>query len=231
MTKILGLDTSTEACSVALYIDGQVSEIYEVCPRNHTKKILPMVDQLLGQANLKIEDLDSLAVTRGPGSFTGVRLGICVAQGLAYAANLPIVPISTLEVVAGQALLISDEFQSAVVALDARMNEIYFAAYTRDKLKLNLVIEEQVVAPENLAPVPQDLFEQKVVGLGHGFARFGEELLQKLELPLASVDEAALPRAGALVALAGQYFSKGETVTAETCLPIYLRNKVIQSNP
>ena len=98
--KILALDTATENCSVALLVDDKVYVRSEVAPRDHTKKILPMVDEVLKEAGLTLAELDALAYGRGPGSFTGVRIGIGIAQGLAFGADLPMIGVSTLEAMA-----------------------------------------------------------------------------------------------------------------------------------
>ncbi len=96
-TRILAIDTATEACSVALYNQGETLAHFELCAREHTQRILPMVQQILAEAGLTLNQLDALAFGRGPGSFTGVRIGIGIAQGLAFGAELPMTAVSTLQ--------------------------------------------------------------------------------------------------------------------------------------
>ena len=99
-TRILAIDTATEACSVALLNDESTDALFELCPREHTQRILPMVQQVLANNQLNLNQLDALAFGRGPGSFTGVRIGIGIAQGLALGAELPMIGVSTLATMA-----------------------------------------------------------------------------------------------------------------------------------
>ena len=124
--KLLALDTSTEACSVAVYSDGVTFSAFELTPREHTHKILPMIEQVLAQVALRLSEVDALVVGRGPGAFTGIRIGIGVAQGLALAADKPVIPVSTLAALAQQAYQQYGATQ-VLAALDARMNEMQTA--------------------------------------------------------------------------------------------------------
>ena len=127
--KILALDTSTEACSAAVYADKQVYAQFALTPREHTRLILPMVEKVLGDADLRLQDVDAIAVGRGPGAFTGIRIGVGVAQGLAMAADKPILPVSTLAALAQQAYVQQGATQ-VLAALDARMQEVYWGQYS-----------------------------------------------------------------------------------------------------
>src|SRR3712207_4644337 len=120
---ILALDTATEACSVALLHNGNLTSLDELSPRTHTQRILPMVDELLSKANISLQQVDALVFGRGPGSFTGVRVGVGIAQGLALGAELPVVPVSNLLAMAQMAY---EQYgaTNVVALIDARMNEV-----------------------------------------------------------------------------------------------------------
>jgi len=133
--NLLALDASTEALSIAIQFNGQTSKHFEVCPQQHSQKVLPLVSELLDKAGCKLQDLDGIVFGRGPGSFTGVRISVAIAQGLAYGANLPLVGVSTLQAMAQQALE-EKELDSVVTGIDARMGEIYFAHYFKSETGL-----------------------------------------------------------------------------------------------
>ena len=126
--KVLAFETSTEACAVALHVDGRTLERFELAPRRHAELALPWADALLAEAGVSRAQLDAVAVGRGPGAFTGVRLGIGLAQGIALALDLPVVPVSTLQVLALRAPAHADK---VLACIDARMGEVYAAAYAR----------------------------------------------------------------------------------------------------
>ena len=123
--RVLAIETASAACSAALYIDGQVEERYALAPRQHAALILPMVESLLASAELTVSGLDALAFGQGPGAFTGVRIAASAAQGIAFAADLPVVPVSTLAAQACGAMRDTNGAH-AMVALDARMDEVYW---------------------------------------------------------------------------------------------------------
>src|SRR5690606_19863123 len=131
MARILALDTATDACSVALNIDGEVTEDFIVAPQEHTRRLLPMVDGLLAAGQIALGDLDAIAFTRGPGSFTGLRICVGVVQGLAFGADLPVIGVSTLLTMtaSAQRLLNLEPTSLVLPALDARMGELYWGLY------------------------------------------------------------------------------------------------------
>jgi len=132
MTKLLAVETSTEICSVALYSDGDCSEYYENAPMRHAELLLPAVQTLLDGAGLPLAGLDAIAFGRGPGSFTSLRIGIGVVQGLAWGAGLPVIPVSSLAAVAQAAIAVTTaEISTICVAMDARMQEVYTANFQR----------------------------------------------------------------------------------------------------
>ncbi|MBI5462380.1 MAG: tRNA (adenosine(37)-N6)-threonylcarbamoyltransferase complex dimerization subunit type 1 TsaB [Gammaproteobacteria bacterium] len=221
--KILALDTATEACSAALLIDGEVRERFEIAPRAHARLVLPMLDGLLAEAGLKPTQLDAIAFGRGPGSFTGVRIAASVAQGIAFAAELPVLPVSTLAALARDALQRTSTAQ-VFAAIDARMGEIYWAAYVRDAQGEPQALTEEQVAPANAVTVPAgtDWF-----GIGTGWGEYEQALRVHFGATLHGVDATALPRAAHIVRLAAIDFLAGRAVVAEQAQPVYLRNQVV----
>lgn len=217
---LLALDTATEACSVALHFHGKITSLNEVSPRTHTQRILPMVDELLKQAEIKINDVDFLVFGRGPGSFTGVRVGVSVAQGLAMGANLPVVAVSNLKAMAEEAYQTLGA--SKVVALiDARMNEVYFAQFEKNGEEWNEVVEEQVCSPEKA--IAQIHLSDNVFVVGTGWAAYSQ--FSEQNLPLV-VSEITLPSAQYMLSLAEVEIKKGNTQSALAIEPVYLRNEV-----
>lgn len=216
--KILGLDTSTEACSVALYINGEIKERHKVAPREHGALVLPMMDELLSEAELKPTQLDALAFGRGPGAFVGVRIAAGVAQGIAFAADLPVVPVSSLA-----ALAQSVGNECVFAAIDARMGEVYWAAYRKNSNGIvELVGEETVCPPEWVPSAPATC---SWYGAGTGWGTYGD-VLEKRVGGVSGYKSDCYPRAKDTVQIAHQAFVQGDYVDAENALPVYLRNSV-----
>jgi tRNA threonylcarbamoyladenosine biosynthesis protein TsaB len=220
--KILAIDTATEACSAALWLDGEVRERFAVQPRKHGQLILGMMDGLLAEAGLALPQLDALAFGRGPGAFTGVRIATGVAQGAAFGADLPLLPISTL------AALAQRHFREAgmrriLAAFDARMGELYWGAYRIDEFGLaRLVGEEQVASPDALQLPPGDGWH----GVGSGWSTYAEALGERLGDALAGADPELLCSAHDVALLGAEAFQEGGGVPAEQGLPVYLRDQV-----
>ena len=223
--KILALDTATEACSVALMVGDDVYSRSEVAPRDHTKKILPMVDDVLHEAGLTLQDLDALAFGRGPGSFTGVRIGIGIAQGLAFGVNLPMIGISTLAALA-QGAYREQGLTQVACAIDARMSEVYWARFERQSNGTWREVDaECVVAPELLVDtLASEDVDQAWATAGTGWAAYQESLST---LPFVLQDSGLLyPQAQDMVVLAQQEWKQGRTLPVEETSPIYLRDTV-----
>lgn len=220
--KILSLDTATEACSAALYIDGEITERYQLAPREHTRLILKMAESLLADAGLNMKQLDCLAFGRGPGSFTGVRIATGIVQGLAFATDLPVTPISTLASLA-QYRLQQDNEQQTLAAMDARMGGIYWGCYQANPQGLvRLLGEEQVSAPEDLStPSPGDWCI-----VGSAWASYQESLSQSSQLHINRHYPDDFPRAASMLPLAVEAFTSGEALAAHQAQPVYLRNDV-----
>ncbi|MCL4315680.1 MAG: tRNA (adenosine(37)-N6)-threonylcarbamoyltransferase complex dimerization subunit type 1 TsaB [Gammaproteobacteria bacterium] len=220
--KILAVETSSEACSAALLIDASIEERFEIAPQRHTALILPMVDSLLQQAGLKLGDLDALAFGCGPGSFTGVRIAASVVQGLAFGAERPVIPISSLAVLA-QGAHRTHGAASVLTAADARMNEVYWAAYRLDQNGLmSLRGDEQVCTPAT-APAPE---QGAWFGVGSGWQSYGALLEARLGGRLSGYQADCYPQARDVARLAQSAYAQGAAVSAEHALPVYLRNEV-----
>jgi tRNA threonylcarbamoyladenosine biosynthesis protein TsaB len=215
--KILALDTSTEACSVALAIDGVVLDDV-VLGQQHSSRILSMVDALLTEAGLRLDQLDAIAFGRGPGLFTGLRIGTGVVQGLAFGADLPVIRVSSLA-----ALAQAQEASHVLTAVDARMSQVYWGAFTRDADgALQLIGQERVAAPEAL-PLPP---AARWLGVGSGWDRYAEALTKRLGTRLESWLPERYPHAREVAALAAIDFKRGQVVAPEQALPVYVRDQV-----
>ncbi|TNI09880.1 tRNA (adenosine(37)-N6)-threonylcarbamoyltransferase complex dimerization subunit type 1 TsaB [Aeromonas veronii] len=220
--KILAVDTATEACSAALLVGDKLFSRWEEAPRDHTRKILPMVQAVLEDAGISLSDLDAIAFGRGPGSFTGVRIGISVAQGLAFGAGVPLIGISTLAAMA-QGAYRRDGAQQVLTAIDARMNEVYFGRYELIDGRMQLVGDEVVSDPVALVDARGKL-AGRVTCVGTGFETYGETL-SGLADELAE-SQVRFPAAEDMLPLARAAWLAGEAVPVEQATPVYLRDKV-----
>jgi tRNA threonylcarbamoyladenosine biosynthesis protein TsaB len=216
--KLLAFETATEACSVAVWIDGEVRERFEIAPRRHTELALPWAEALLAEAGIARSQLDAIAVGRGPGAFTGVRLAIAIAQGIALALDKPVVPVSTLAALAVQA-----DGERILAAIDARMGEVYSATFRRDGEQV-IASSKETVGASDAVQLPGD--ETDWQGVGTGFAALDGALQLRLQPRFRSVDAAALPHAAAVARLAALAFARGEGVAPERLEPAYLRDNV-----
>lgn len=217
---LLALDTATEACSVALLHNGQITSLDELSPRTHTQRILPMIDTLLKNVGIEISQVDGLVFGRGPGSFTGVRVSVGIAQGLALGAELPVVAVSNLLAMA-QAAYQELEAKEVIALIDARMNEVYFAQYQYTEQGWQIVVDEQVCSPEQA--IEQFQIKENTFVVGTGWAAYS--LFSERNLPLI-VSNIILPSAKYMLSLAKGKIAKGETQSALEIEPIYLRNEV-----
>lgn len=215
--KLLVIDTSTEWCSAALWLDGRVHARRVLAEQRHSSLLLPMVDELLRETGLALRQLDGIGYGAGPGSFTGLRIACAVTQGLAFGADLPVVGVSTLESIAEQT-----GAEKVLTVLDARMAEVYWAAYQREGEAWRAVAEPQLALPESvMVPAGGDW-----VGAGNGFVALGEVLRPRLTAQLARIDDTLMPDAAAMAPLAARAFERGEAMDAALAAPIYLRDKV-----
>lgn len=241
MTCIIAIETATEACSAALLIekDGQQSlyKRFQIAPREHTKLILPMLDEVLTEADLKIADVDAIAFGRGPGAFTGLRIATGIAQGLALSIDKPTLPVSSLqamalaaknETLANSNKLSSNNNQSIIVAIDARMGEVYWAEYQRFDNSVEQIGEEQLSQPEEMFKKVDSLAkDNSIIVIGSGWDEYMRAFQERNNsaIVLHQLPE-KFPDAADVAQLALMAFEKGETQSIEDAQPVYLRNNV-----
>lgn len=230
----LAIDASTEACSVALQVDdaitgSKVYSRYELCPQSHSLQLLPMVDALLKEANLMLGQCNGLIFGRGPGSFTGVRIGVGVAQGLAFAAEIPVYGVSSLQAMA-QLAFIKHQQSKVFAAIDARMGEVYNAYFELDE---NNIMQVKTLADQQTEAVTKpELVQQRLVnidpsgiyGVGTGWDAYKPHLS-----PLKSNEgspEILFPSADSMLAIGIDALKRGEGVQAQDAQPVYVRDTV-----
>ena len=234
--KLLAIETATEACSVALWIDGGVRERFGIAPRRHAELALPWAEQLLADADVAKSQLDAIAVGRGPGAFTGVRLAVALAQGIALALDRPVVPVSTLAALAlrphpnpppqagegGERAARVGGGEDILAAIDARMGEIYVAAFRRDGESVEAISDEIVIAPANYE-LPEG---EGWIGVGTGFAAVDGTLSSRFASRFVRIDATALPHADDVARLVASAFANGGGLAPERLEPAYLRDNV-----
>lgn len=200
--KILALETATEAFSVAVLADGRLFSHHEVAPRRHAELLLPTIDRLLADAGISLQDVDAIGFGRGPGAFTGVRIAVAAAQGLAFGADKPVIGVSTLAALAQGAL---DQGHAQVLAaIDARMGEVYAGCFTADDAGLAVAAGDEWLGPAGDFPMPAG--DWYPTGTG--------------------TPNADLPTAAAVARLARRDFAAGLATPAAAAQPVYLRDNV-----
>lgn len=218
--KILAIETSSTACSVALLIDDQLSELHEIMPMQQAQHILPMLKKLLLANNIALNQLDAIAFGCGPGSFTGIRIAASVAQGLGYACKLPIISISSLAALA-EAAYRDLQWERLIVAIDARIQEVYWGHYVANSDGLiTLIGHESVSRPEDV------MVSGSPYGVGNAWEIYANQIPYK---PL-EVDSSRLPTASAIARLAKEKYLKNEFLDPAMALPSYLRDNVAKKS-
>ncbi len=220
--KLLAIETATDTCSVALQLGADIRELFEPVARQQTERVLPMVEQLLADAQVSLAQLDAIAFSAGPGAFTGVRVAVSIAQGLAWGAQLPVIPVSTLACTAMAA--VQQHGPGAWLVLqDARMNELYTAGYIfdGDTVGPHAVLDDMLCVPAQLPVLPAHAW--RVVGTGH----LHEQVVRQ-QWQLGDWVTDIGPRAVALLPLATAAWQRGGAIAAADARPVYLRNQVIQ---
>lgn len=215
--KIIALDSSTELCSVALWQNGEVLLREEMAGQRHSELLLPMVQEILAEAGLNLKALDGIAFGEGPGSFTGLRIGCGVAQGLAFGADLPVAGVCTL-----LALAEATDAKRVISCLDARMGEVYHAAYEKTGREWRTIVAPGLSSPQQSPEIEGDGW----TGSGNGFLAYGEILRSRYGNQLETVRPEILPHAASIAALGAEQFRRGFGMDAADAAPLYIRNKV-----
>jgi tRNA threonylcarbamoyladenosine biosynthesis protein TsaB len=222
--KLLAIETAGEACSAALFLDGEIRQRLVLEPRRQSELILAQMDELLAEAGIRPGQLDVLAYGCGPGSFTGVRIAAGVIQGVAFGADLPVVPVSTLAALA-QRLFREQGARRILPAFDARMGELYWGCYEVGTGSLATALQpDQLLAPERVFPPEGGDWH----GVGGGWESHGELLAQRMGRTLHSVTAGLQSCAHDVALLGAAAFREGRAVAAESALPVYLREEVAQ---
>ncbi len=218
--RLLALDAATEACSVALLTDDRILSRRAEPGRTHAQQILGMVESLLAEAELSLTRLDGLIASIGPGAFTGVRISVAVAQGLAFGADLRVVPVTTLEALAFAVMQSNSD--PAIACIDARMGEVYWGCFEAEERRgLAAIAPARVGPPASVELYPPGTYR----GIGRGFAAY-PQLAGLPGLVLEPNAAQALPDAVQFVQLGALRFKLGEEVDPAELDPLYLRDKV-----
>jgi len=225
--RLLAIETATEACSAAVYCDGEITSRYELAPRKHTQIILPMLDAVLSEVGISKQSLDAIAFGRGPGAFTGLRIAVGIAQGLALALDKPVVPISSLAAMSQQVLDNTKNLPNAddvryIPAIDARMGEVYWGIYENAAGEVRLLAEENISKPKVIAELDQG----QDLRFGSGWQTYHPALMTSDSPELESATNDVFPSAYYIAKLAASAFSRGEMIDASDAEPVYLRNDV-----
>lgn len=215
--KILALETSAEICAVSLRVGETTTSSEAHAGQKHSELLLPMIHDLLDAARLRVQDLDAVAFGAGPGSFTGLRIGCGVVQGLAFAAGCPVVPVGSLEAVAE-----ATDGQRVVVCTDARMGQIYHGAFERKDQIWQVILPPSLCDPDRLPELPGNNW----LGCGSGFERYRDALVGQYRTQLSEVKAGVVARGNEIASLGAKYFAAGRGVSCTEAVPVYVRDKV-----
>lgn len=223
--KLLALDTSSLACSVALQTDGEVFDRHEEQAREHTRLLVPMIQEVLGQGGVTLSELDAIVLGNGPGSFIGMRIAASVAQGLAFGAGLRIVPVSSLLAVAAEVMAV-DGATHVAVCQDAHMNEVYLGLYERDDGGLPRTLGAERLHGQNEIDELQSE-PGRFTAAGDGWRRY-PALLEANKASIVATSAVLLPSARFLLAGGRALLESGAAVEPQDLVPAYLRQTVAQ---
>jgi tRNA threonylcarbamoyladenosine biosynthesis protein TsaB len=218
--RVLAVDTATEACSVALLSGDELIGRSAEGGLSHAQQILGMVDEVLAEAQVSLSMLDGIAASIGPGAFTGARISVAVAQGLAFGAGLRVAPVTTLEALALQVM--RSGAAQALACLDARMGEVYWGCFVAHAKRGLVASSTARVGPPDSVVLPVPGVYR---GIGRGFAAY-PALASLPGLTLDPKDSRALPNAREFATLGALRLSAGEGLDPADVSPLYLRDKV-----
>ncbi|CAK0759659.1 tRNA threonylcarbamoyladenosine biosynthesis protein TsaB [Gammaproteobacteria bacterium] len=241
--KLLAIETSTDACSCALWLDGKLYERFEVAPRGHGALVLSMVEALFAEGEIRLGGLDGLAFGCGPGAFTGLRIAAGVIQGLAFSAELPVVPVSSLAALAQGVTLpfnptpsflerekmansVGEAAERVLVIQDARMGEVYYGAFERGPDSIMRAADvTRVCRPERVtSPTGKGIWAV----VGSAWQTYGAALAQALAgCEIVILPGLLYPHAGEVARLGAVELVAGRGVSAEQALPVYVRDDVV----
>ena len=224
--KLLAIDTSSLACSVALQIGDAIVERHEEHAREHTRLLMPMISGALAEAKLTSQDLDAIVLGNGPGSFIGMRIAASVAQGLAHGSGIPIAPVSSLAAVAAEVLAATNAAE-AIVAQDAHMNEVYLGAFGRSGGGLPVPLFEERLHTQTPIDELDEAGADARVAAGFGWQRY-PALLAANEDRIGNTSDVLYPRASFLLPLGISVIERGAAVAPQDIAPAYLRSKVAE---
>mgnify|MGYP001165468675 FL=1 len=227
MSNILVLDASSSWCSAALSIDGTLYSAAELQPRKHAQLLMPMIEELCGQAGIKPKHLDGIAFGKGPGSFTGLRIAISVAQGLSLATGAKLYGISSLKALAWQGMK-TKGVEHVVAIMNAHMGEVFYSAYQKLGNGLEAIVADSLSKPEQVdlsALVSNEtVSELSWLGAGDGFQFIDQ--MPRISPVIETIDEEIAAMAESMMDLALAAWESGEFTTAEHQQPVYLRDTV-----
>ncbi len=220
--KMLALDTSSVACTVAVRAGDTLVERHEEQPREHTRLLMPMIRSALQEADMLLADLDAIVLGNGPGSFIGMRIAASVAQGLAHGAGLKIIPVSSLAAVAAEVFESTDAEQVGV-AQDAHMNEVYWGLFERGDGGLPEHIGDERLQRQDIIAELNEMAMVRRIAAGYGWQRY-PSLMTLNRLFFCDESQVLYPRAKFLLTLAQQT----DAVKPQDIAPAYLRKKVAE---
>ncbi len=217
-TTLLAIDTATEACSAALWIDGSVTARHVHAPNRHSELLLPMIEEVLAAGGATVAELNAVAWGRGPGAFTGLRIGAAIAQGVAFGRGIPVVPVSTLQAMAQRHCA-----PQVVAAIDARMDQVYWACYRNEGGLMTVIGRERLTLPREVAlPKSGDW-----LAVGSGWDRYGRQMGAAQAQGAVRHVPHCHPRATEIAHIAASIYAQGGAVPAERAQPSYLRHRVV----